>query len=68
MMNRVLITLCKAIYKPLIWRSAHQILKGRLLDLDEPKKGRWLDSDIREYLNQTWIRCDALMPVAALER
>jgi len=67
-MNRVLITLCKAIYKPLIWRSAHQILKGRLLDLDEPKKGRWLDSDIREYLNQTWIRCDALMPVAALER
>ena len=67
-MNRVLITLCKAIYKPLVWRSAHQILQGRLLDLEKPKKGRWLDSDIREYLNQTWIRCDALMPIAALEK
>jgi len=67
-MNRIFIALCKAIYKPLVRRSAHQILKGRLLDLEEPKKGRWLDSDIREYLNQTWARSDTLIPIAALEK
>ena len=68
MMNRAFVPLCKVIYKPLVLRSAHQILKGRLLDLENPNRGRWLDSDVRDYLNQIWVRCDSLTPVAALEK
>src|SRR5215212_6000577 len=65
--DRALVRLCKTVYKPLLRRSARQILKGRLLDLEEPKKGRWLESDVREYLKQTWARADSLVPIAALE-
>ena len=68
MMNGVLITLCKAVYKPLVRRAAHQILEGRFLDLEEPNKGRWLDSDVRAYLSKTWARCDSLISVAGLEK
>ena len=68
MMNRVLITLCKAVYKPLVRWAAHQILEGRLLDLEKPNKGRWLHSDVRAYLSETWACCDSLIPVAALEK
>lgn len=68
MMNRVLVALCKAIYKPLIHWAARQVLQDRLLDLENPNKGRWLDSDVRDYLNQIWARCDSLIPVAALEK
>lgn len=67
-MNRSLIALCKAVYKPLVRWAAYQILEGRLLDLEKPNKGRWLHSDVRGYLNETWARCDSLIPVAGLEK
>jgi hypothetical protein len=66
-MNRAAVGLWKIIYAPLFRRAARQILKGRLFDLDAPQKGRWLESDIRDCLNQTWTRTDSLMPIARLE-
>ena len=67
LLNRTFIGICKIIYRPIFHRSARQILKGRLLDLNEPQTGRWLESDIKEYLKQTWVRSDLLMPVAELD-
>ena len=66
-MKSAFVGILKIIYTPLFRRAAHQTLKGRLLDLDNPKQGRWLASDISAYLRQTWHRVDALMPVANLE-
>ncbi len=48
-------------------RSARQILKGRLLDPNAPKRGRWLESDIKDYLAATWKRVDDLLPEADLD-
>lgn len=68
LLNRSVIGLWKAIYRPLVRRSARHVLKGRLIDLAEPESGRWLDSDIREYLQRTWVRVEELLPIAALEK
>jgi len=54
-------------YARLFRRAARQILRGRLFDPQAPKKGRWLDSDIKAYLRQLWNRMDALMPIAQLD-
>jgi hypothetical protein len=66
-MKSAFMGILKVIYTPLFRRAAHQILKGRLLDRENPKQGRWLASDISAYLRQTWHRVDALMPIANLE-
>jgi hypothetical protein len=66
-LNRVFIGLCKFIYAPLFRRAARQTLKGRLFDSAEPNKGRWFESDIKEYLSQVWARTNALMPAAELD-
>ncbi|MBZ2168632.1 hypothetical protein [Marinobacter sp. F4216] len=65
--NRTYIAACKMIYRPVFRRSARQILKGRLFDLTQPEKGRWLESDINDYLRQTWARSEQLMPMAELD-
>ncbi|MDK9556872.1 hypothetical protein QQF73_04485 [Marinobacter sp. M216] len=67
LLNRTFIGGCKRIFKPIFRRSARQVLKGRLLDLEEPERGRWLESDVKEYLKQTWTRSDLLMPIAELD-
>jgi len=67
LLNRTFIGICKIIYRPIFRRSARQILKGRLFDLKEPERGRWLESDIKEYLKQTWVRSNSLMPIAELD-
>ena len=66
-MNRVAVGVWKICYAPLFRRAAHQILKGRLFDLQAPKKGRWLESDIKGFLKQTWTQTNSLMPIANLD-
>jgi len=65
--NRIMVSLWRIVYAPLFRRAARQILKGRLLDMRSPKKGRWLESDIKEYLKQTWARTESLLPIARLD-
>jgi hypothetical protein len=66
-MSSAFVRVLKMFYAPLFHCAAHQILKGRLFDQENPKRGRWLASDINAYLRQVWERVDALMPVADLE-
>jgi len=54
----------KIMYRPLLRRSARQILQGRLLDPENPEKGRWLRSDVNRILAQTWERVVQLLPGA----
>lgn len=67
-LTRTAVRLWKLIYAPLLLRSARQILRGRLLDEQAPEQGRWLDSDVKAYLRQTWKRVDTLMPLAELDQ
>lgn len=55
------------LYKPLLRRAARQILQGRLLDLNEPRKGRWLGNDVDDWLAAVWKRVDELLPHAGLD-
>ena len=50
----------------LVRRAAVQTMQGRLLDPEEPRRGRWLRADVREFLAATWNRVDALLPAARL--
>lgn len=59
--------LLRRIYRPLIRRSARQILEGRYLDPDQPERGRWLRSDVANYLQDLWRRVDELVPQARLD-
>jgi len=65
--NHLSVGIWKIIYKPLLRRAARQILNGRLLDLQDPEKGRWLESDVRGYLDDTWARITVLLPLAKLD-
>jgi hypothetical protein len=65
--NRAAVGLWKILYTPLLRRAARQTLKGRLLDMNAPKKGRWLESDVKAYLVQVWARTDKLLPIARLD-
>ncbi|MEJ2761358.1 MAG: hypothetical protein P8126_07425 [Gammaproteobacteria bacterium] len=65
--NRLAVGLWKVVYKPLLRRAARQILKGRLFDERDPGSGRWLEPDVKAYLGETWIRVDALLPMAELD-
>lgn len=58
---RFLIGVFKFLYRPLVRKSARQILEGRLLDLANPEKGRWLRSDVNHMLVTTWSRVDELL-------
>lgn len=51
----------------LVERAARQALEGRLLDPEDPRRGRWLRSDVGSLLEATWRRVDALVPAARLE-
>lgn len=61
------ISLLKFAYRPLMRRSARQILEGRLLDPERPERGRWLHADVRAYLAGLWRRVEMLLPAAKLE-
>jgi len=65
--NRFAVGFWKAFYKPLLRRAARQILQGRLLDVREPGRGRWLEPDVRLFLEGTWKQVDALLPMAELD-
>ena len=65
--NRVVVRGWRLLYGLLLRQASSRILKGRLLDLEAPKKGRWLRSDVKEYLAQTWTRVDSLIPRARLD-
>ncbi len=67
-MNRALTALWKTLYRPVLRRAARQILKGRLLDEQAPEKGRWLEEDVRDFLDRTWARVDELLPLAELDQ
>ncbi len=56
----------KLLYKPVVRRSVRQIVQGRLLDPDDPKRGRWLRTDVDALLRATWARVDELVPEAGL--
>jgi len=66
-MTRTAVALWKMVYAPLFRRGARQILRGRLLDMQAPEKGRWLDSDVKAYLSHVWKRTETLMPIAQLD-
>jgi hypothetical protein len=61
------ISIFKLLYKPLVRRSARHILQGRLLDPDDPEKGRWLRRDVDRMLHATWARVDELVLDANLD-
>jgi hypothetical protein len=65
--TRIAVCVWKLIYVPLFRRAARQILRGRFFDIETPHRGRWLESDIKTYLDQTWARTEALMPIAQLD-
>jgi len=65
--TRIAVGVWKLIYVPLFRRAARQILRGRLLDVATPTRGRWLESDIKVFLDQTWARTEAIMPIADLD-
>lgn len=66
-MNSVALILWKMVYRILCRRAARQILKGRMIDLQQPEKGRWRESDVQCFLDQTWARTGALLPLAVLD-
>ena len=63
----VQIGIFKMLYKPLVRRSARQILQGRMLDPAQPEKGRWLARDVSQMLKLTWQRVDGLLGEAELD-
>lgn len=66
-MIRATVGVWKMIYAPLFRRAARQIIRGRHLNTQAPEEGRWLESDIKAFLSQTWARTDSLMPIAQLD-
>jgi len=64
---RAALAIFKLVYRPLLRGSARQILQGRLLDPDDPQKGRWLRFDVDDILNAVWARVDELIPQSGLE-
>lgn len=64
---RLWLTGVRALTRRLVARAAGQTLEGRLLDPEEPRRGRWLRADVRAFLSATWDRVDALTPAARLE-
>jgi hypothetical protein len=58
--------LLKGIYRPVFRRAARQIMEGRLLDPEEPQRGRWLRRDVDAYLAAVQDRVDELLPAARL--
>jgi hypothetical protein len=67
LLTRTFIGVCNTVYSPLFRRSARQVLRGRLFDIEKPEKGRWLESDIKEYLKQTKARSASLMLIAQFD-
>ncbi len=60
------IRIFKFLYKPLIRRSAHHILQGRMINPDIPENGRWLRGEVNEILVAIWDRVDGLVGKADL--
>ena len=56
------------VLRRLVRRAAHQILAGRLVQRDDPRRGRFLRRDVDELLAQAWRNLDAMLPEAELER
>jgi len=57
----------KSIYRPFVRRAARQILEGRVVDPNEPERGRWLRVDVIRYLDSVWKRVDDLVAKASIE-
>ncbi len=60
------IRIFRFMYRPLIRRSARQILQGRMIDPEAPENGRWLRGDVSEMLVAIWARVDGLIGKADL--
>lgn len=60
--------LLRQVLKIAIRKAAYQILMGRLLDREQPERGRFLRHDVDAILSQTWREVDELLPEAHLER
>lgn len=54
-------------YRPLVRRASHQVLEGRLLDPENPERGRWLRGDVNRFLANVWNRVADLLPKAKLD-
>lgn len=55
------------LYRPLVYRAAHQILEGRYHDLSRPERGRWLRREVKSFRAAVWKRVDRMIPDAQLE-
>jgi len=64
--GKIALFMFKTLYRPLVKRSARQILQGRFLNLDDREKGRFLRGDVDEVLRATWRNVDELLPRAGL--
>lgn len=60
-------TILQTLYRPLVRRSARQIVQGRWLDPDAPQRGRWSAPEVDAYLEEVWTRVDELVPEANLD-
>jgi len=65
--TRLAVRIWKIIYMPIFGRAARQILRGRQLERGNPRKGRWLESDVQIFLSKTWNEADLLMPLAEFD-
>jgi len=65
--GKIALLVFKTLYKPLIRRSARQVLEGRFFDDNDKEKGRFLRDDIDTVLRTTWCNVDELLPRAGLE-
>lgn len=61
------VRILKRIYRPIVRRATRQILEGREMDPSQPAKGRWLRSDVTDFIDGVWSRIDTLLPSACLE-
>lgn len=65
-MNSVFVGVLRLGYRPIVRWAARQTLEGRFFDPGNPERGRWLRSDVNEFLTETWDQVDQLVVRARL--
>lgn len=65
--TRILLGVCRVIYRPVLRLAAMRGLKGRLRDPEDPQQERWVKQDIKKYLSMVWGQVDELTPRAGLD-
>jgi hypothetical protein len=60
--------LLKVFYRPMVRRTCAQILTGRMIERNQPERGRFLRYDVNQILKETWREVDEILPDAELDR